>query len=61
MARKTITSELESMSVGESKEFPAILSMTARSMASMLGFKWGRSYATFTDHERRVLRITRKE
>lgn len=57
--KKTFTSELEPMKVGEKKEFPASLCMTARSMASMLGFKWNRSYKTETDRERRVVIITR--
>ncbi len=60
MARKrTLTSELESMNVGDTKEFPASLSVTMRSMASTLGFKWDRTYSTETDRERRVLIIKR--
>lgn len=47
------------MKVGESKEFPASLCTTARSMASMLGFKWDRTYKTETDRERRVVIVTR--
>lgn len=50
--KKTITGELEPMKIGESKEFPASLCTTARSMASMLGFKWNRVYKTETDRER---------
>lgn len=57
--KKTITGELEPMKVGERKEFPAALCTTARSMASMLGFKWNRTYKTETDRERRVVIITR--
>lgn len=50
MAKKrTITGELEPMKVGETKEFPASLCTTVRSMASMLGFKWNRTYKTETD------------
>lgn len=57
--KKTITSELEPMKVGERKEFPAALCMTLKSMASMLGFKWDRVYKTTTDRERRVVTVTR--
>lgn len=57
--KKTVTSELETMQVGESKEFPALLCTTARSMASMLGFKWNRVYKTETDRERRVVVVIR--
>lgn len=57
--KKTITGELEPMKIGESKEFPASLCTTARSMASMLGFKWNRTYKTETDRERRVVIVTR--
>lgn len=59
MKKKTITSELEPMQIGECKEFPAEQSMTVRSMASMLGFKWNRTYKTETDRERRVVIVTR--
>ncbi len=60
MARKrTLTSELESMNVGDTKEFPASQSVTMRSMASTLGFKLDRTYSTETDRERRVLIIKR--
>ncbi|MFT0333143.1 hypothetical protein [Bacteroides thetaiotaomicron] len=47
------------MKIGESKEFPASLCTTARSMASMLGFKWNRVYKTETDRERRVVIVKR--
>lgn len=57
--KKTITGELELMKIGESKEFPASLCTTARSMASMLGFKWNRVYKTETDRERRVVIVKR--
>lgn len=57
--KKTITGELEPMKIGESKEFPASLCTTARSMASMLGFKWNRVYKTETDRERRVVIVKR--
>ena len=57
--KKTITGELEPMKIGESKEFPASLCNTARSMASMLGFKWDRTYKTEIDRERRVVIVTR--
>ena len=57
--KKTITGELEPMKIGERKEFPASLWTTARSMASMLGFKWNRTYKTETDRERRVVIVTR--
>ena len=57
--KKTITGELEPMKIGERKEFPASLCTTARSMASMLGFKWNRTYKTETDRERRVIVVTR--
>lgn len=57
--KKTITGELEPMQIGERKEFPAALCTTARSMASMLGFKWNRTYKTETDRERRVVIVTR--
>ena len=60
MAKKrTITGELEPMKVGETKEFPASLCTTVRSMASMLGFKWNRTYKTEADREKRVVLITR--
>ncbi|MEG2599512.1 MAG: hypothetical protein RSA66_08565 [Muribaculaceae bacterium] len=57
--KKTITSELEPMQVGDCKEFPAALVMTLQSMASMLGFKWNRTYKTSIDRERRVVVVTR--
>ncbi len=59
--KKTVTSELEPMKVGESKEFPASLCTTVRSMASTLSFKWNRKYSTVTDRERRVVVVTRDE
>lgn len=59
MKKKTVTSELEPMIIGEKKEFPAALSTTVRSMASMLGFKWDRVYKTETDREKRVVIVTR--
>lgn len=60
MAKKrTITGELEPMRIGESKEFPASLCTTVRSMTSTLGFKWNRVYKTLTDRERRVVVVTR--
>lgn len=57
--KKTVTGELEPMKVGERKEFPAAICMTVRSMASMLSFKWDRTYKTETDRERRVVIVTR--
>lgn len=57
--KKTVTGELEPMQVGDSKEFPAVMCMTVRSMASMLSFKWNRLYTTRTDRERRVVVVTR--
>lgn len=57
--KKTVTSELEPMKIGESKEFPAALCTTVRSMTSTLGFKWNRVYKTLTDRERRVVVVTR--
>lgn len=57
--KKTITSMLEPMKVGDSKEFPAELSMSVKSMASMLGFKWNRVYSTRNDREKRVVVVTR--
>lgn len=57
--KKTVTSELEPMRVGDRKEFPAALCMTVKSMASMLGFKWNRTYKTETDREKRVVVVTR--
>lgn len=59
MKKKTITSELEPMKIGESKEFPAAQSISVRSMTSTLGFKWDRIYRTETDRERRVVVVTR--
>ncbi len=59
MAKKTITSELESMKIGDTKEFSAAVSTTVRSMASMLGFKWNRYYKTETDRIKRVVIVTR--
>lgn len=50
---------LEPMQVGESKEFPAELSMSVKSMSSMLGFKWDRVYSTRNDREKRVVVVTR--
>lgn len=57
--KKTITGELEPMQIGESKEFPASLCTTVRSMTSTLGFKWNRVYKTLTDREKRVVVVTR--
>lgn len=57
--KKTITSELKPMQIGEIKEFPAELVTTLQSMASMLGFKWNRKYSTSIDRERRVIVVTR--
>ncbi len=57
--KKTVTAELEPMRVGDRKEFPAAQCMTVRSMASMLGFKWGRAYKTETDRQRRVVVVIR--
>ena len=55
--KKTITGELEPMKIEE--QDPASLCTTARSMASMLGFKWNRVYKTETDRERRVVIVKR--
>lgn len=52
---------LSPMEVGEVREFPAEISMTVRSMASMLGFQWGRRFKTRTDRERRLLVVERVE
>lgn len=61
MAKKrTLTSELEAMKIGDIKEFPASLCFSVRSMASMLGFKLDRIYSTATDRERRIVSVTRK-
>jgi hypothetical protein len=57
--KRTITSELEPMKVGDVKEFPAEVCTTLRSMTSTLGFKWNRTYSTSTDRERRVIVVTR--
>lgn len=57
--KKTITNELEPMQIGDRREFPAAISMSVRSMASMLGFTWNRVYRTKTDRERRVVVVTR--
>lgn len=59
--KKTVTSELEPMKIGESKEFPASICTTVRSMTSILGFKWDRKYKTETDRKRRVVVVTRIE
>lgn len=59
--KRTVTDELEPMKIGEKREFPAAMSMTVRSMASMLGFKWDRVYKTKTDRERKVIIVTRVE
>lgn len=56
---RTITAEFEAMRIGECKEFPAASSLSVRSMASSLGFKWNRKYKTKTDRERRVMVVTR--
>ena len=61
MEKITITSALEPMQVGEEREFTAENSMTVRSMASMLGFRWGRRFKTQTDRERRMLIVRRVE
>lgn len=62
MARNgTITSDFESMKVGDKREYPASLSMTVRSMASMLGFKWDKVFATQADRERKVIIVTRNK
>lgn len=50
---------LEPMQIGESKEFPAEISLSVKSMASMLGFKWDRVYSTRNDREKRVVIVTR--
>ena len=57
----TITGILSPMEVGDVYEFPAEVSMTVRSMASMLGFKWGRRFNTRTDRERRKIIVKRVE
>lgn len=57
--KRTITSMLEPMQVGESKEFPAEISLSVKSMASMLGFKWNRVYSTRNDREKRLVIVTR--
>lgn len=60
MAKKrTVTNELEPMNIGDRKEFPAVQCNNVRSMASMLGFKWNRTYKTKTDRDRRVVVVTR--
>lgn len=57
--KKTITGELEPMTVGETKTFPAEKFMTVRTMASLLSFKWNREYRTETDRKRRVITVRR--
>lgn len=59
--KETVTGMLSPMEVGEVREFPAEISMTVRSMASMLGFQWGRRFKTRTDRERRLLVVERVE
>ncbi|UWG05567.1 MAG: hypothetical protein [Bacteriophage sp.] len=57
--KKTITSELEPMQVGEKKDFPAVMCTTVKSMASTLGFKWDRVYKCASDREKRIVTVTR--
>lgn len=57
--KKTITKTLQDMTVGQLEEFTAEESMTVRSMASMLGFKWGRVYKTAQDRDRKKLMVIR--
>lgn len=57
--KKTITEEFGRLKVGQSIEFPAEQSMSARSMASNIGFKLGRTFKTETNREKRVLIVTR--
>lgn len=47
-------SELRSMNVGDTKEFPASPYMAKMTIALQVGFEWDRTYETET--ERRVLR-----
>ena len=60
MAKKqTITSELEQMKVGESKDYPASRYTSVRSMASTMSFMLDRKYSTCIDHERRAVTVKR--
>lgn len=60
MARNgTITSDFESMKIGDKREYPASRSMSVRSMASMLGFKWDKVFATQGDRKRKVITVIR--
>lgn len=56
---KTIVDTLQSMTVGESLDFPAEQSPTVRSTASTYGFKWNRTYTTKTNREQRIITVTR--
>ncbi|MBQ3196555.1 MAG: hypothetical protein IJB63_00360 [Alistipes sp.] len=57
--KTTLTSQLESMRVGEVIEYPAEQSMSVRALASSLGFKLDRIYKTRTDREKRIITVTR--
>lgn len=57
--KTTLTSQFESMRVGEVIEYPAEQSMSVRALASSLGFKLNRIYKTRTDREKRTIAVTR--
>lgn len=62
MARKSLIKvHLQRLSVGETHEFPAEISINVRSMASTLGFQWNKTFATAIDRERRVISVTRTQ
>lgn len=57
--KTTLTSQFESMRVGEVIEYPAEQSMSIRALASSLGFKLDRIYKTQTNREKRTITVTR--
>lgn len=57
--KTTLTSQFESMRVGEVIEYPAEQSMSVRALASSLGFKLDRIYKTQTNREKRTITVTR--
>lgn len=57
--KTTLTSQLESMQVGDVAEYSAEQSMSVRALASTLGFKLNRIYKTYTDREKRIITVTR--
>lgn len=60
MAKNNFTRELETMEVGDVREYPIENLRSVRAQASELGSIWQKKFSTRKDEERRVVMVTRE-